>query len=73
LAYKEYDKAIKVLTKLAKRNGIQFETKFKQAKDFLHAKHSKGTQVSQILKLTMMHFRLDILFSICLGRYFASA
>ena len=45
LAHKEYDKAIKNLTKLAKRNGILFESKFKQAKDFLHAKHSKATQV----------------------------
>jgi hypothetical protein len=34
LAHKEYDKAIKNLTKLAKRNGILFESKFKQAKDF---------------------------------------
>ena len=45
LAHKEYDKAIQTLTKLAKRNGIEFETKFKQAKEFLHAKYSKGTQV----------------------------
>jgi MFS family permease len=45
LAHKEYDKAIKTLTVLAKRNGIEFETKFKQAKEFLHAKHSKATQV----------------------------
>lgn len=45
LAHKEYDKAIQVLTKLAKRNGILFESKFKEAKDFLHAKHSKATQV----------------------------
>jgi hypothetical protein len=45
LAHKEYDKAIKVLTKLAKRNGINFESKFKEARDFLHAKHSKATQV----------------------------
>jgi hypothetical protein len=34
LANKEYDKAINVLTKLAKRNSIQFDTKFKQAKFF---------------------------------------
>jgi hypothetical protein len=45
LAHKEYDKAIKTLTKLAKRNGILFESKFKEAKEFLHAKHSKATQV----------------------------
>lgn len=45
LAHKEYDKAIKTLTVLAKRNGIEFESKFKQAKEFLHAKHSKATQV----------------------------
>jgi MFS family permease len=45
LAHKEYDKAIQVLTKLAKRNGLNFESKFKQAKEFLHAKHSKATQV----------------------------
>lgn len=44
LAYKEYDKAIQDLTVLAKRNGIAFEEKFKQAKEFLHAKHSKATQ-----------------------------
>ena len=45
LAHKEYDKAITVLSKLAKRNGLNFESKFKQAKEFLHAKHSKATQV----------------------------
>ncbi len=45
LAHKEYDKAIQTLTKLAKRNGILFESKFKEAKEFLHAKHSKATQV----------------------------
>ncbi len=45
LAHKEYDKAIKTLTVLAKRNGILFESKFKQAKEFLHAKHSKAIQV----------------------------
>ena len=45
LAHKEYDKAIHVLTKLAERNGLNFESKFKQAKEFLHAKHSKATQV----------------------------
>ena len=45
LAHKEYDRAIKTLSRLAKRNGIEFESKFKQAKEFLHAKHSKATQV----------------------------
>lgn len=59
LAYKEYDKAIKVLTKLAKRNGILFESKFKQAKDFLHAKHSKATQVDIMPLLRLQD--LDVL------------
>ena len=45
LAHKEYDKAITTLSRLAKRNGIEFESKFKQAQEFLHAKHSKATQV----------------------------
>lgn len=45
LAQKEYDKAIKVLDKIAKRNGIDFESNFKEAREFLHAKHSKATQV----------------------------
>lgn len=58
LAHKEYDKAIKNLTILAKRNGILFETKFKQAKDFLHAKHSKATQVDllPLLRLQDLDF-----------------
>lgn len=58
LAYKEYDKAIKVLTRLAKHNGIQFESKFKQAKDFLHAKHSKGTQVDILPLLRLQDVEL---------------
>ena len=58
LAHKEYDKAIKSLTTLAKRNGILFESKFKQAKDFLHAKHSKATQVDilPLLRLQDLDF-----------------
>ncbi|CAF0989706.1 unnamed protein product [Brachionus calyciflorus] len=59
LAHKEYDKAIRVLTKLAKRNGILFESKFKQAKDFLHAKHSKATQVDILPLLRLQD--LDVL------------
>jgi MFS family permease len=59
LAYKEYDKAIKVLTKLAKRNGLNFEDKFKQAKEFLHAKHSKATQVDILPLLRLQD--IDIL------------
>jgi hypothetical protein len=58
LAHKEYDKAIEVLTDLAKRNGIQFESKFKQAKDFLHAKHSKGTQVDILPLLRLQDVEL---------------
>jgi hypothetical protein len=58
LANKEYDKAINVLTKLAKRNGIQFDTKFKQAKDFLHAKHSKATQVDILPLLRLQDIEL---------------
>lgn len=58
LAHKEYDKAIKVLTRLAKHNGIQFESKFKQAKDFLHAKHSKGTQVDILPLLRLQDVEL---------------
>lgn len=48
LAHKEYDKAIKTLSHLAKRNGISFESKFKQAKEFLHAKHSKAIQTEML-------------------------
>ena len=59
LAHKEYDKAIKNLTLLAKRNGILFESKFKQAKDFLHAKHSKATQVDILPLLRLQD--LDLL------------
>jgi len=58
LAYKEYDKAIKVLTELAKRNGISFETKFKEAKDFLRAKHSKATQVDILPLLRLQDIEL---------------
>lgn len=59
LAHKEYDKAITVLTKLAKRNGISFESKFKQAKEFLHAKHSKATQIDILPLLRLQD--LDVL------------
>jgi MFS family permease len=58
LAHKEYDKAIKTLTHLAKRNGISFESKFKQAKEFLHAKHSKATQVDILPLLRLQDVEL---------------
>lgn len=59
LAHKEYDKAIQVLTRLAKRNGLNFESKFKQAKEFLHAKHSKATQIDMLPLLRLQD--IDIL------------
>ena len=58
LAYKEYDKAIKVLIKLAKSNGFELETKFAQAKDFLYAKHSKETQVDILPLLRLQDVEL---------------
>ena len=48
MANKEYDKAIDVLTKLAKRNGIKYDAKFKRAKNFIHAKHNKAIQVDMM-------------------------
>lgn len=58
LAHKEYDKVIKLLTKLAKRNGISFSSKFPQADEFKYAKHSKGTQVDILPLLRLQDVEL---------------
>lgn len=58
LAHKEYDRVIKLLTKLAKRNGISFSSKFPQADEFKHAKHSKATQVDILPLLRLQDVEL---------------
>jgi hypothetical protein len=54
----ENDNVINAFTKPTKRNGIQFDTKFKQAKYFLHAKHSKATQVDILPLLRLQDIEL---------------
>lgn len=58
LAHKEYDSVIKLLTKLAKRNGISFSSKFPQADEFKNAKHSKSTQVDILPLLRLQDVEL---------------
>lgn len=58
LAHKEYDRVIKLLTRLAKRNGIDFPSKFPQADEFKNAKHSKATQVDILPLLRLQDVEL---------------
>lgn len=58
LAHKEYDRVINLLTQLAKRNGISFSSKFPQADEFRHAKHSKATQVDILPLLRLQDVEL---------------
>lgn len=58
LAHKEYDKVIGLLTRLAKRNGISFSSKFPQADEFKNAKHSKATQVDILPLLRLQDVEL---------------
>lgn len=58
LAHKEYDRVIRLLTRLAKRNGISFSSKFPQADAFRNAKHSKATQVDILPLLRLQDVEL---------------
>ncbi len=58
LAHKEYDRVITLLARLAKRNGIEFSSKFPQADEFKHAKHSKATQVDILPLLRLQDVEL---------------
>lgn len=60
---KDYVTAVLSLTKVARFNGIVFEDIFREARDFLRGKRSKGVQCDfqPLLRLGLLHCK-NILF-----------